>query len=340
MDEPESQIRLALPSKGRLEGETLEFLEGCGLRVNKTNPRQYSASIPALPAVHVLFQRSADIPRSVAAGDMDLGITGYDSVVEALGDAQDDVVVIHDALGYGACSLVVAVPDAWDDVDSLPTLAARARTAGGLRVATKHTRSVERFFAAHGVESIRVVAADGALEAAPAVGYADFIADITSTGTTLRDNRLKPLPDGTIADSQAILIGNRRALESRDEVLAVTRPLLEYVEAHLRASGQYLVFANMRGETKEEVARRVFDQTDIGGLQGPTISPVVTRSEEGGWWAMNIVVSSGRLFSAIQQIRAIGGSGVVVTPLTYIFEEHPARYQQLLAALGKPETSP
>ena len=337
MDSSLPQLRLALPSKGRLEGETLDFLAGCGLRVDKTNPRQYSASIPALPRVLVLFQRPADIPRSVASGDMDLGITGYDTVVEALGDDPDGVIIVHEALGYGACSLVVAVPDAWEDVDSLPALAARARRLGGLRIATKHTRSVERFLAAEGIEGVCVVSAEGALEAAPAIGYADFIADITSTGTTLHDNHLRALPDGTIVESQAVLIGNRAALESNDRLLAVTRQMLEYIEAHLRARGQYLVFANMRGESQAEVARRVFEQTDIGGLQGPTISPVVTRTQEGGWWAMNIVVSAAKLYSAIQQIRAIGGSGVVVTPATYIFEERPARYQRLLAELGRPE---
>ncbi|HML22731.1 MAG TPA: hypothetical protein PKD09_13855, partial [Aggregatilinea sp.] len=74
------QIRIALPSKGRMEEETLDFLAECGLRVNKTNPRQYTATLPALPDVLVLFQRARDIPASVAAGDVDLGITGYDAL--------------------------------------------------------------------------------------------------------------------------------------------------------------------------------------------------------------------------------------------------------------------
>ena len=332
-----SEIRLALPSKGRMEAETLDFLAECGLRVDKTNPRQYSARMPAMPQVLILFQRARDIPRSVVAGDVDLGITGYDTIMEVLGDEQDGIVMIHEALGYGRCELVVAVPDNWTEVESLRALADRARESGGLRVATKHVNATRRFFEQQGVEGIQIVRADGALEAAPTVGYADFIADITSTGTTLRDNRLKPLPDGTIIESQAVLIGNRRALAARDEVLSTTRQLLEFIEAHLHARGQYLVFANMRGSSMEEVARRVFSQPELGGLQGPTVSPIVTRTQEGGWWAINIVVSAGRLFTAVQQIRAIGGSGVVVTPATYIFEERPARYQRLLAELGRAE---
>ena len=182
------QIRLALPSKGRMEEETLDFLAGCGLRVTKTNPRQYVASLPTLPDVLVLFQRARDIPVSVAAGDVDLGITGYDALAETVGPAPDGVIVIHDALGYGECALVLAVPEDWEDVQSVSDLARRAAERP-LRVATKYETSVTRFLADSGVENVRVVVADGALESAPTVGYADFIADITSTGTTLRENR-------------------------------------------------------------------------------------------------------------------------------------------------------
>lgn len=328
----QDQIRIALPSKGRMEEETLEFLEGCGVRVNKTNPRQYTATIPALPGVLVLFQRTRDIPLSVAAGDVDLGITGYDALYETVPDNPASVVVIHEALGYGECSLVVAVPEDWADVQTMADLAARSgRTP--LRVATKFSSSVERFMDANGVKNVRVVLADGALESAPLVGYADLIADITSTGTTLRENRLRPLDDGTIVSSQAVLIGNRAALSARPDVLAATRKLLEFIEAHLRARGQYMIFANVRGTSPEDIATRVFDQPDLGGLQGPTVAQMITRQGTGHWWAINLVTNAHKLYDVIQQIRAIGGSGVVVTPVTYIFEETPERYQRLIATL-------
>jgi len=122
----QDEIRIALPSKGRMEEETLVFLEGCGLRVNKTNPRQYTATIPALPGVLVLFQRARDIPVSVAAGDVDLGITGYDALRETVDGELDTVIVIHEALRYGECSLVVAVPDEWSDVQTTADLARKS----------------------------------------------------------------------------------------------------------------------------------------------------------------------------------------------------------------------
>jgi ATP phosphoribosyltransferase len=329
------KIRLALPSKGRMAEETLDFLNECGLRINKINPRQYSATIPALPQVMVLFQRARDIPTSVAAGDIDLAITGYDVVVDALGNSPDEIVVIHEALGYGACDLVVAVPDTWADVNSISSLAAHAEKLNGLRVATKHGQTVERFFKEHDVTNIKIVTADGTLEAAPAVGYADFIADLSSTGTTLQENHLKILPDGVILQSSAILIGNRHALETNEDLQVVTKYLMEFIEAHLRAQGQYLVFANMRGESEEDVAQRVFSRPGLGGLQGPTISPILSRDEACCWWAINIIVPANQLYAAVEEIRGIGGSGVIVTPVRYIFEERPARYQRLLDKLNR-----
>ncbi len=331
------QIRIALPSKGRMEGETLDFLAECGLRVHKPNPRQYTATLPALPEVLVLFQRARDIPLSVAAGDVDLGITGYDTLFEAFGEGAGDVIVVHEALGFGECQLVLAVPEEWDVI----TVADLARRSAGreLRVATKYPQSVGRFLAARGVTNVRIVSADGALESAPVVGYADFIADITSTGTTLRENRLRALDDGTIVGSQAILIGNRAALTERPDVLAATRQMLEFIGAHLRARGQYMIFANMRGNSMEDVAARVFSQPDLGGLQGPTIAPMITRQEVGQWWAINIVAHAHKLYEVIRQIRAIGGSGVVVTPVTYIFEEAPERYLRLLSTLNGEDAS-
>lgn len=338
MSRSDTQVRLALPSKGRMEEETIQMLADCGLRVNKTNPRQYSATIPVLPQVHVLFQRARDVARSVASGAIDLGITGYDTVVDGLDSDMQEVVIVHEAMGYGNCALVVAVPEEWEEINSLADLRRRADERGGLRAATKHVNIARRFFSQQGLGAIKVVSADGALEAAPTIGYADFIVDITSTGTTLSENHLKSLEDGTLLDSEAVFIANRKALIKRAEVLAAAREILEFVEAHLRARGQYLVIANIRGENPEVVAGRIFSQGDLGGLQGPTIAKVVGR-DGGDWWSVSMVIPSSRLYEAINQLRSIGGSGVIVTPALYIFEEYPPRYRRLLEEIGKQEVT-
>ena len=85
------------------------------------------------------------------------------------------------------------------------------------------------------------------------------------------------MPDGVIQRSQAVLIANRKALQTRPDVLEMARRLLEYIEAHMRAKENLLVIANMRGESPEAIAQKIFTQTSVGGLQGPTISPIGVR---------------------------------------------------------------
>jgi ATP phosphoribosyltransferase len=114
----------------------------------------------------------------------------------------------------------------------------------------------------------------------------------------------------------------------------MARRLLEYIEAHLRAKDNLLVIANMRGESPEIIAHKIFTQTDVGGLQGPTISPVIVR-DGGSWYSVSLVVRSDRLPQAITELRLIGGSGIIVSPVTYIFEEEPPRYKAMLNALSK-----
>jgi ATP phosphoribosyltransferase len=324
-----TDIRFALPSKGRLEPESLAFLDACGLSIYKPNPRQYQATVPAVPDLSVLFQRPGDIVVGVRQGSLDFGIAGLDAVEEKRGDG-DDIIILHEALGFGSCSLALAVPEMWDDVLSVNDLVARqSQQPDRLRVATKYPNLTRAYLAQHGLSDVKLIDSEGTLEVAPTIGYADLIADLVSTGTTLRDNRLRPLPDGVILKSQAVLIANRSALQQRPEVLAVARQLLEFIEAHLRAQGSYLVFANMRGTSPEAIAQAMLAQPHLSGLQGPTISPVVTR-EDRSWFDVNIVVRKDRLMPTITELRAIGGSGVVVTPVTYIFEEEPPRYTQLL----------
>lgn len=333
-------IRLALPSKGRLATDALAFLEACGLKVYRPNPRQYAATIPALPGLTVMFQRPGDIAVSVRQGSVDFGLTGLDVYSEKCAESEGEVLVLHDALGFSHCHLSLAVPEEWEDVDTTAELAALAGSASEpVRVATKFPALTGRFLAQQGVTPYELVEVEGTLEIAPAIGYADLIADLVSTGTTLRDNHLRELLDGTILESQAILIANRRALQERPAVLEMAQALLEYIEAHLRAEACHLVFANMRGNSPEEIAGRMLEQPELSGLQGPTISPIVPNNGTGDgstrWYAVNIVIRKERLAQTIGALRAVGGSGVVVAPVTYIFEEEPERYREMLAALDR-----
>src|SRR5262249_33471179 len=148
-------------------------------------------------------------------GSADLGVTGLDAYHEARREGGDSLV-IYDDLGYGRCELVVAVPEAWIDVTSMADLVEIAedfKTRGReLRVATTFPNQTQRSLLSRGVNYFSLVHASGAVEAQPAMGSADIITDIVETGTSLRENRLKTLRDGTIIKSNACLIANRRAL--------------------------------------------------------------------------------------------------------------------------------
>ncbi len=328
------QIRISLPSKGRLAEDSLQFLEKCGLTIHKPNPRQYEARIPAIPELTVLFQRPGDIVVSVRDGSVDFGITGMDVIEERRGEA-GEILVLHDSLGFGHCALTLAVPESWEFVTSMAELVRYSQQIGRrLRVATKFPYLTEKFLCSFDLEH-ELISAEGTLETAPAIGYADLISDLVSSGQTLRDNRLRALPDGVIQPSQAALIANRKSLQERPQVLVLARQLLEYFEAYLRAAERLAIFANIRGTSADLIAERLFSQKTIGGLQGPTISRVFPASGETNWFAVHIVVRRDQMFQAVTELRQIGGSGVVVAPVSYIFEEEPPRYKAMLAALEK-----
>ena len=166
-----------------------------------------------------------------------------------------DSILVMDDLGYGGCKLMVGVPDSWLDVDSMSDLADLSvdmREHGrDLKIATKYPRLVERHMLRHGVSYYSLVQSSGTLEAAPAMGFADIIADISSTGTTLRENRLKTVENGTILASQACVIGNGRRLAEEPDALRETRILLEQAEAHLRARDFFSITANILGSSPE-----------------------------------------------------------------------------------------
>ena len=181
-----TDIRLALPSKGILQDGAIEFLEACGLKVFRPNPRQYAATIPALPGVTVMFQRPGDIVTSVQQGSIEFGVTGYDVLAERGANSDSAVLIIHEALGFGPCALKLAAPEAASPraVADLPGWAAELAAAGRpLRVATKFPRLTAAFLDGHGVAPYQLVAVEGTLEIAPAIGYADLICDLVSSAS-------------------------------------------------------------------------------------------------------------------------------------------------------------
>ncbi len=331
------RLTLALPSKGAIAEPTYSFLNDCGLKVSKPNPRQYVGSLSTLPHVDVLFQRVKDVAYKIADGTAHVGITGMDVVKEY---PSDQLIVIHDQLQYGHCKLVVAVPEAWVDVQNMTDLAEiaidfREQKQRNLRIATTYTHLARQYLHQRGIHHFTLVKAEGAIEAAPTIGYADIVIDLTQTGTTLRENHLKTLPDGVIIESQACLIANRDAIRNHPRRLRILQTLLEYIDATLQGTRHYQVTLNIQGDSVESVAARVGGNPLTRGLLGPTIAPVYqfNGDDNSSWHTVTITISHKNLLMAVDYLRSIGGTHVIVVPVRYVFMETSPTFDKLMELL-------
>ena len=216
-------VTLAIPSKGRLKDQALDILERAGLAVSLPGDnRKYRARIEGRDDIDVAFLSASEISGELGQGGVDLGITGEDLLRETVPDWERKAEITT-RLGFGQADVVVAVPDTWLDVETMADLddvAADFRQRHGrrLRIATKYWRLTQNFFSQkHGIQVYRIVESLGATEGAPAAGSADVIVDITTTGATLRANRLKILSDGVILRSQACLVASKKSRSAADE---------------------------------------------------------------------------------------------------------------------------
>ncbi len=205
-------IKLGIPSKGRLMEKTFDWFAGRGVTLTRTgSEREYAGAVMGADGVELVLLSAAEIPRELAAGRINLGVTGSDLVREKL-SIWDQQVRELAPMGFGQADLIIAVPSAWVDVnvlDDLDAVAAQFRARHGfrLRIATKYHRLVREFLRDNGVADYQLVDSQGATEGTVKNLTAEAVADITSSGETLRANHLKILSDGLIHQSQATLFG-------------------------------------------------------------------------------------------------------------------------------------
>jgi ATP phosphoribosyltransferase len=208
-------LKLGVPSKGRLMEKTFEWFGKRGLTLSRTGSDREYAGLVTGADIELVLLSAGEIPRELAAGRIHLGVTGSDLVREKL-SGWDQKVEELALMGFGHADLILAVPVAWVDVDTLDDLDAvaaafRATHGHRLRIATKYHRLVRDYLRAGGVADYQLVDSQGATEGTVKNETAEAIADITSTGETLRANHLKVLSDGPIHASQATLFRARGA---------------------------------------------------------------------------------------------------------------------------------
>ncbi|PSP74651.1 ATP phosphoribosyltransferase [Halobacteriales archaeon QH_6_68_27] len=281
-------MRIAVPNKGRLHEPAMDLLDRAGLHVTDGADRKlYAQTVD--PDVTVLYARASDIPEYVADGAADVGITGLDQAREA----EVDLVDLLD-LEFGACRLVLAAPED-GDIDAVGDL------AGGT-VATEFPSVTRRFFDERGV-AVDIVEVSGATELTPHVDIADAIVDITSTGTTLRVNRLAEVAD--VLDSSVRLLA--RGDVADDEKVQQVRMALASV---LAAEDRRYLMLNVP-ETALDDVREV-----LPGMSGPTVMDIAGSAEV----AVHAVVDEREVFETINALKAVGASDVLVTEIERLVE--------------------
>lgn len=230
-------LKLGVPSKGRLMEKTFDWFGNAGIRLARTgSDREYAAAVEGVDGVELVLLSAGEIPRELAAGRIHLGVTGSDLVREKLGAWGEKVTELA-LMGFGHADLVIAVPKCWVDVNSLDDLDAvasafRARHGFRLRIATKYHRLIRDHLRDHGVADYQLVDSQGATEGTVKNETAEAIADITSTGETLRANHLKILAGPPVHKSQATLFKSRVAnwTETERATLKQLSDLLDFDE--------------------------------------------------------------------------------------------------------------
>lgn len=321
-----SALAIGVPSKGRLEENTAAFFARAGLDLKRDRgARGYRGALAGLDGVEVHYLSASDIAAGLAAGKLHLGVTGEDLIRETIPEA-DEAVDLLMPLGFGNANVVIAVPAAWIDVDTVADLddisiAMRAETGRVPRIATKYLNLTRRFLARHGMADFRdyrLVESSGATEGTPASGTADLIVDITTTGATLAANALKVLADGIILDSQANLIASLRADWSNGlhETLAT---LLIRIEAQARARDNRRVTAQVTADRRVAVAEAF--RAEVSAVEGSS------REVSG-------IVPQAGVFDLTARLRAAGAGSISVSRVDYVFEAESPTYRRLAARLG------
>ncbi|MFC7248761.1 ATP phosphoribosyltransferase [Halomicroarcula sp. GCM10025324] len=282
-------MRIAVPNKGRLHDPAESLLERAGLHIVDGADRQLYADTVD-PDVTVLYARAADIPEYVSDGAADVGITGLDQVTEAETGNLEELLDLE----FGGCRLVLAVPED-GDIETVSDL-------DGGTVATEFPNIARNYFADLDVE-VDIAEVSGATELTPHVDIADGIIDITSTGTTLRMNRLEIIDE--VLDSSVRLFAREDV--ANDEKVKQVRTALHSV---LSAEGKRYLMMNVPEDALDDV------KDVLPGMGGPTVMDIAGKDDV----AVHAVVDDSDVFETINDLKGVGASDVLVTEIERLVE--------------------
>lgn len=278
-------LKIAIQKSGRLNEKSVEILKNCGLSFENYKSSLIS-KVGNFP-LEILFLRDDDIPEYVQDGIADLGIVGENIIIETNAN-----VSYLQKLGFGKCSLKIAIKNTCE-ISEIKELEGKA-------IATSYPVILSRYLKANQINAqIRNIS--GSVEIGPGLGLSDAIFDIVSTGSTLKNNGLKPFV--SVMDSEAVLISTQ-GMELNAEVLE----LVKRIQSVLRAKATKYVVLNV----EKKNLQRIVDL--LPGVKSPTIVPLFEK----GWVAVHSVIPEEDFWQKINDLKAAGAQGIVVMPIEKI----------------------
>ena len=277
-------LRIAIQAKGRLNEDCMALLKDAGINVTASK-RKLVARATDFP-IEVLYLRDDDIPQAVAMGVADVGIVGLNEVAEKNQNVRELM-----RLGFGGCRISLAIPrDAHYDGPAW---------FSGKRIATSYPHILERYFSELGIKAhIHEIA--GSVEIAPAVGMADGIFDIVSSGGTLVQNGLREVEQ--VFHSEAALIAHPN-LEA--EKLSAIEKLKFRFRSIVESRGMKYVLMNLPHNRIDEAVAL------MPGMRSPTILPLAAE----GWCSLHVVIREDELWEKVEQLKELGAEGILVLAL-------------------------
>ena len=280
-------LRLGVPNKGRLNERTIELLTRSGIDLGEDIGRRLYIKAKNQD-IEVIFVRAQDVPVFVAEGAIDMGITGIDETAES-GRDLDKILDLQ----FGYCHLAVAVPEASGITDA-------AQIPEGSRIATSFPNLTKQYFDKLG-KKVEVITVTGACEIMPYMGVSDFIADLVSTGSTLKTNRLREV--GNIIESQAVVITSKKAMASKGQAI---QDVVDSFQSIIIAENKKYIMADIPRDKLAEVEKI------IPGIGGPTVLEIAGNKD---YLAVHAVIDGSKVFTTINELKRLGAKGILTTPI-------------------------
>ena len=278
------ELKIAIPNKGRLSEKIYELLNAAGLNFEAKSERCLHISTHDKKC-SIIFVRTQDIPKFLEAKVAHIGFTGLDIVEEEGIDL--DVIKRFD---FGYCDMVVAVreEDKYQKTEDLPDT---------INVATSFPNIAKKFFNKKG-KTAKIIEVNGAVEITPSLGLSDVIVDITSSGSTLKQNRLKIIDK--IMDSSCVIVQRK---DLNNDIKKQIEELLLALDAVIDAKEKKYLMVNLPKNKLEEL------KSFLPGLSSPT---VMTLWGDEDTVAVHVVVDKDKIYDSINHLKRIGGRGILI----------------------------